>query len=572
MTRTLTFSFQPTPSDINNTKQAREKAKEFLFFFSLKRMEGQQQEKSPTLCSQVKSLSNMHHMFVYRTWKTPTYCNVCEGLLWGLSKQGKECVCCRYVTHTGECEKKASAQPLCRRSSRRAHEPASSCCDHHWVRGNLKGIQKCSVCNTIIAISQATLGRHYRCSGCALKCHEDCMAQAPKTCDGGPLGPSILQGNEVIEKEDGSFELAMDATSVKKRAPLVVFINSRSGANQGAQVLANMLSYLNRHQVWDLADGGPSKGLLFFSSFPDARVVACGGDGTFGWISSAIDAMQPPMEQKRFAVGHFPLGTGNDMSRSQGWGPGYAGQAIKNVLQAYQDADVTTLDRWRITFDGHAHGYTPAMNNYFGVGVDAQVAHRFHTERESNPDKFTNRTMNKIKYVSWGLTATLKGLAQNVKLICDDKEISLPASCQAVAVLNLPNYAAGQKLWDDSEHETFGKNAFGDGWMEVISLKGASDVGLAAVGIKPQRLAQCKKLQMILSNETLPVQMDGEPWMQDPCTVEITLLNQVPVLINSSKVGLLFEEQEMTEKTNGNNNNNTNTMLEDSTWGGAFDL
>lgn len=65
-------------------------------------------------------------------------------------------------------------------------------------------------------------------------------------------------------------------------------------------------------------------------------------------------------------MGHFPLGTGNDMSRSLGWGPGYAGENMKKVLFKFAQAEVAVLDRWKVTFDGKPHGYTPAMNNYFG--------------------------------------------------------------------------------------------------------------------------------------------------------------------------------------------------------------
>ncbi len=79
--------------------------------------------------------------------------------------------------------------------------------------------------------------------------------------------------------------------------------------------------------------------------------------------------------------------------------------------------------------------------------------------------------------------------------------------------MNLPNYAGGQKLWDESESKDFGKQALGDGLLEIVSLRGSADVGLAAVGIKPVRLAQCKRIKFILSKE-LPVQMDGEPWIQ----------------------------------------------------------
>jgi diacylglycerol kinase (ATP) len=67
-----------------------------------------------------------------------------------------------------------------------------------------------------------------------------------------------------------------------------------------------------------------------------------------------------------------------------------------------------------------------------GIGVDAQVAHDFHTAREANPEKFSNRTLNKIKYVTLGVTTTLKGLSKALTLFCDNVEIPVPENCQAV--------------------------------------------------------------------------------------------------------------------------------------------
>ncbi|MEQ2194179.1 hypothetical protein XENOCAPTIV_024925, partial [Xenoophorus captivus] len=90
--------------------------------------------------------------------------------------------------------------------------------------------------------------------------------------------------------------------------PLLVF---------GAKIIQSFMWYLNPRQVFDLTKGGPREGLEVYSKVPNLRILACGGDGTVGWILSVLDELklrpQPP-------VGILPLGTGNDLARTLNWG------------------------------------------------------------------------------------------------------------------------------------------------------------------------------------------------------------------------------------------------------------
>jgi len=60
----------------------------------------------------------------------------------------------------------------------------------------------------------------------------------------------------------------------------------------------------------------------------------------------------------------------------------------------------------------------------------------------------------------------------------------------------------------------------GDGLIEVIGLDNCLHMGQVKMGITAsgRRLAQCSSVT-IKTKKTFPMQIDGEPWMQPPTTV-----------------------------------------------------
>ena len=68
-------------------------------------------------------------------------------------------------------------------------------------------------------------------------------------------------------------------------------------------------------------------------------------------------------------------------------------------------------------------------------------------------------------------------------------------------------------------------SAIGDKQIEVIGVESALHAGQVKAGIRAsgRRLAQCSNVT-IRTHKRFPMQIDGEPWLQPPCTVSVILV------------------------------------------------
>ncbi|XP_041799875.1 diacylglycerol kinase theta [Chelmon rostratus] len=330
--------------------------------------------------------------------------------------------------------------------------------------------------------------------------------------------------------------------------PLLVFVNPKSGGLKGRELLYGFRKLLNPHQVFDISNGGPLAGLHTFREVPRFRVLVCGGDGTVGWVLGVLEAVRHKLVCREPPIGIVPLGTGNDLARILRWGAGYSGEDPHHILVSVDEADEVLMDRWTIlldaqdiTEDGKDNGFLEPpkivqMNNYFGLGIDAELSLDFHQAREDEPDKFTSRFHNKGVYVKVGLQkiSYTRSLHKELQLQVDAQNVPLP-NIEGLIFLNIPSWGSGADLWGSEVDGRYGKPSIHDGLLEVVGVTGVVHMGQVQSGMRSGiRIAQGNYIRLTVS-KPIPVQVDGEPWIQPPGHIIISAAGPKVRMLRKSK-------------------------------------
>lgn len=154
------------------------------------------------------------------------------------------------------------------------------------------------------------------------------------------------------------------------------------------------------------------------------------------------------------------------------------------------------------------------MNNYFGIGIDADLCLDFHNAREENPNKFNSRLHNKGVYVKMGLRKMVgrkmcKDLHKEIRLEVDGKLVELPP-VEGIIILNILRYdnelrdnkfilmthfdfswGSGANPWGPEKEDAFSKPNHWDGMLEVVGVTGVVHLGQIQSGLRSaMRIAQ----------------------------------------------------------------------------------
>lgn len=73
-----------------------------------------------------------------------------------------------------------------------------------------------------------------------------------------------------------------------------------------------------------------------------------------------------------------------------------------------------------------------------------------------------------------------------------------------------------------------------DGFLDIVSIRGAFHLGQIRVGLSnAQRLCQCREATIIIKRK-VSVQIDGEPWRQNVCTLRVKRKKDAAIMLHRS--------------------------------------
>lgn len=374
---------------------------------------------------------------------------------------------------------------------------------------------------------------------------------------------------------DGSTDVRPQAVPASDRY-IIAFVNTGSGDQRGdafAKQLDECMdtggkAYVMPHKL----DEGLEKIKEKIQAEKDCAVLACGGDGTVTWLLSALQTLK--VDPKKLPpVGIIPLGTGNDLARSLGWGPALTDNGdIARYIRRAQMAEPKEIDQWKLTLQVKGNSLLPPalshpqitavgyFTNYFSVGLDAQTAYGVGQARATSLGKgcFQCRCWP-FRWLHGGFLCYCLKAPNCLRCLCcrtrplagrrwwnfffsEKKEMEVfldghPYSCdrkeiRQFTLANLNSYGAGMLLYPLDQVLP------NDGKLEVFTLE--SPAGVVGMTLSKKILkAPFGNIPILKQSEKVVLelktgqyyQMDGEPWLLNmPCTATVEWHKRVKML------------------------------------------
>ncbi|KAE9413529.1 hypothetical protein Angca_009285, partial [Angiostrongylus cantonensis] len=455
------------------------------------------------------------------------YCAWCKTHLYS----GYECDYCTLKVDKVICSRNVAAKVLCKTIQRPNKDGQLQ---HNWIPGNIDSDKFCFICDELCG-GGVTL-QDFACCFCWRVVHTSCMKRNfSEDCDFGPYRYFTFPPTSVCTKRSGrrTFKVIERVILPKEEdfKPIITLVNTICGSCTGRNVYRSFLRHLHPRQVIDVQKENVKTALQWIEEHPElaanVRLVVAGGDGTISVVFRTLELFQtkPP-------VAILPLGTGNDLSRVLGWGAGTNGELdILKYLNDVFAAEVQKLDRWNIVtksknqFGRRTVITNKGMTNYVSIGVDASVTFGMQSTRKSIPRAMSSRFLNKFLFFSFGtkdvFTRTCKGLRDKISLYLDDRLVKLP-EIEGLVFLNIHCWGAGVQPWKYAEHECPQK--LDDGIFEVFAVTSSFHIAQMQVGLAaPLFIGQGKRAVVVTQDAAvLPMQCDGEAWMQSRCEFHIS--------------------------------------------------
>ena len=351
---------------------------------------------------------------------------------------------------------------------------------------------------------------------------------------------------------------------MSQATPILLFVNPQSGGKVGQEIINKASSLENIHIVqlpeqqteWTTRD----RSILFH---PDLRVIAAGGDGSVSWVLSMLVDFYGPQGEFQPPFGILPIGTGNDMSRTVGWGGYFGSFDIRRVPQFIQsiraEQNIKPLDVWLTTNKRtdipNAEEQKKYMINYFSLGVDANIALDFENFRRNNPNCFCCRCWSKTIYgpMAFGslcmpklkdfMRGTYTECNPNTRQCTEETTETLPDTVEknfefstfakTLVFHNIFSMMCGKDTWHDYRNRP---RDFYDGMVEVSTCAGFWALTGMQLGINTYRnIARINKAEFE-TDDPIAYEIDGEAFMVNgPGKFTISHYCTYPILVAKEK-------------------------------------